>query len=1243
LPIRAIRIIRRFPLRFSRALPALGVLAVLGATSARPAVAAPARPLAPISALTRIATVASVDERFGVPTFVWATRDPFAPSAASAPSVTAEGAARAELARLVPFYGLGDPDLASARLRHVHDTGEGGIIATYRQTIDGVDVFGEELKILLGRDLRLVAASGFLTPSSAAPAAPAERTFALPPEDAEARARLEFGSAELTDPPSVKRVFFHTERGLEPAYYVELAAADAGRSFVVSARDGRVLFSNDLTAHAAYSYRVWADGTTPYMPLDGPQGSMPTPHPTGTPVAWDPGFVAPRLISLQSASVATGDPWLPDGATATTGNNVDAYADLVGPDGWSPGDLRPTLTSASTFDRTYDTALPPGVSPNQTMAAVTQLFYTTNWLHDWFYDAGFDELSGNAQTNNYGRGGVQGDPLRAEGQDYVMTNNATTYTPADGGRPKIQMFVFNPLPVASLVVDAPASIAGPKPIGRCSFAPVSFTVTGTVVEAADAVPPTSDACGPLSASAAGRIVLIDRSSSCSYTTQIVNAQNAGAIGAILVATDDAPPPTLGGTPSTPITIAVFSVMHGDGEAIRAQIPSGVTLTMTSVPHLQRDGTIDNQTVVHEWGHYMSNRLIGDANGLTTNQARGLGEGWSDFTALLVTARREDASVPANTAFSGAYSFGGYPMCPSIAPSTTYYYGLRRYPYSTDVAKDPLTFRHMQNGVPLPVGPPVAFGSSGGYNSEIHATGEVWCTMLWECYVALLNDVSRLTFRQAQARMRNLLVASYKMTPLNPTLTEARDALLAVAYAEDPADHALFCEAFARRGAGIGAVSPPRDSPDNAGVVESHACGGALALVSASLEDDLVSCDDDGALDRGETGMLRIALSNVGSAVLSSITATVTSANPYVAFPAGNVVPLPAAAPFATTEATIPVMLTGAAGIQDVVLSIAYGDPEAVPQASAGPFALVLRANVDPAPSAHETFETASGVWSTTGSVPAASPQAWRRAQIDGEWRATAPEATSPADQTFVTPPLFVLPGASLTLTYRQRHAFDSAGTQFRDGGVIELSDDAGAHWQDVGLLVPGGYGGSIYNFSGNPLAGRPAFVGRSAGWPAMQPVTLALGTSYGGRTVQLRFRMGSDAVGTGGSWDIDDLAFDGISNLPFVELVSESDPCASVSAGESGTGEVALAIVGAHPARGELALRFDLPRASRVTLELFDAAGRRVATLADGDYATGSHLARWGAGARAGVYFARLAVDGAVRTRRAVLVTAARP
>ena len=40
---------------------------------------------------------------------------------------------------------------------------------------------------------------------------------------------------------------------------------------------------------------------------------------------------------------------------------------------------------------------------------MTNLFYLVNYLHDWFYDAGFDEASGNFQDVNYTGKGLGND------------------------------------------------------------------------------------------------------------------------------------------------------------------------------------------------------------------------------------------------------------------------------------------------------------------------------------------------------------------------------------------------------------------------------------------------------------------------------------------------------------------------------------------------------------------------------------------------------------------------------------------------------------------------------------------------------------------------------------------------------------------------------------------------------------------------------------------------------------------
>ncbi len=1241
------------------------------AVDANAANAAKARLEAP--GLRRIAAVGEMEDRFGVPTFLWAApAEPLAAQSVTggAPAKpTADQAARAHLARLAPFYGLGAADLAGAKLRSVHDTGRGPIIATYKQTVDGVEVFGEEVKLLMDRNLELKAASGFI--ASATPgkirAAASARAFRFSSMQATANALEDFtgtaaagaamshgnampGGFERFDvadvnagipaglapgePVRVKKVWFHTPADLEPAYSVEILAETAADQYVISARDGRVLYRHSLMADASFTYRVWNDAAAPNMPPDGPQGSSPTPYPFATPTAYDPGFTLPTLITLQNGPIATNDPWLASGATVTNGNNVDAYADLASPDGFSGSDLRASTTSPGTFDRAYDPTLAPGVSAAQRMASVTQLFYTVNFLHDWYYAAGFDEAAGNAQVSNYGRGGIEGDGFKAEAQDYGGTNNANMTTPADGGRPRMQMYVFQAAPTALVVVNSPPAIAGTKTAARSAIGPNNFSVTAPVELYNDGVAPTSDGCGASVGSLAGKIALIDRGS-CTYDTMILNAQNAGALAVIVVNNVAGPPVTISGATSP--TIGAVMISQSDGADIKAQLGGGVNVTVSSTPNLQRDGSIDNQIVAHEYGHYVNNRLIGNGSGLGGLQAGGMGEGWGDFQGQLLTVRAEDALVSPFD-FSGTYSTGGYALSPSVAPSTTYYFGVRRYPYSTDFAKNALTFRHIQDGEPLPVGPPAKVKSSP--NSEVHNAGEVWATMLWECYAALLRDTGRLSFVQSQTRMRDYLVAAYKMTPLDPTFTEARDALLSVVLASDPLDHAAFCAAFARRGAGVGAISPPRTSTTNIGVVESYVCGGALDFVSATITDDVRSCDNDGILDNGESGTLMITLRNSGSTALSATTATVTSPNPSVNFPYGHTVAMSNSSPYGTSTGSLVIGMFGAVGVEPLDLQIAYTDPALIATPVNG--VLVANGNADLTPSTTETVDQPSAGWSYTGN-PHVAANGWARATLGSNFVFSAPDPGGLSDEYLITPPLNVAASGAFTFSFKQAYSYETSGGIFWDGGVIEITDNAGASWTDIGASASPTYGGTLYVGAGNPLSGRSAYVGQSTGFPALATVNVNLGTTYAGKTVRVRFRIGADEASGGAGWQVDDLVVNNITNQPFNALIGDPTVCAPVAVGDVLPTEWSLALAGSNPSRGMPTLRFALPSAGHVTIALYDVAGRKVTTLAEGEFAAGYHTTAWNTESgdirpRAGVYFARMVANRREFVQRVVLL-----
>ncbi|HEY7724928.1 MAG TPA: M36 family metallopeptidase [Anaeromyxobacteraceae bacterium] len=1139
------------------------------------------------------------EERLGLPTFVWTRQATGAARTAELRALGPASSARAHLADHAPLYALSPAALATAELASLHDTGQGGIVARFRQRVQGVPVFRDEMSVLMDRSLRPVAIAGHLAPEAEA-ASRSPLAFALDEVDAVERALDDLHGSRLdrsalgealdggagyswhavrgspapgvvfTRPPRTRRVLYHLPDRLEPATYVEIGAGDpastdsAFYSYVFSAVDGRMLFRNDLVRRDSYSYRVFADAASPFLPWDGPEGTAGVPHPTGTPDGYQPPFVAPSLVTLQNAPFSRNDPWLPPGATETTGNNVDAYLDVAAPDGFTAArDARAPVTAPGVFDHAHDPALAPGANPTQRYAAVVGLFFLNDWLHDWWYDAGFDEAAGNAQLDNLGRGGQGGDPLLAEAQDYSGTDNANMMTPSDGSSPRMQMYLWAIPPRVAVTLLAPPT--GPVDgVGGAQFGPGAFDLTGDLAPVDDGVGTGTLGCNPLvnGAAVSGKIAFVDRGS-CTFEIKVGNAQDAGAV-AVVVANNQPGLLTMAEDPLVARSIAIPSVIvpQAAGDAIRAALGTGtVTARITGIKPLDRDGTLDNLIVAHEWGHYIQHRLVGDANGLQNNQGGSMGEGWSDFHALLLTVRPEDASIPANASFGGVHAVAGYA---SYAFSDqNFYYGIRRVPYSTDLTRNGLTFQHIQDGVALPAGVPTLFGAGGADNAEVHNAGEVWATMLWECYAALLRDTlgasPRLTFAQAQDRMKRYLVAAYKTTPIVPTFLEARDALLAVAYSNDPADHLLFLQAFAKRGAGTRAVAPDRYSTDHAGVVESFTAGNDIRLVSAALDDSTTAqCGANGHLDAGETGRLTVTVENVGAGALAATAATVASSSAGVTFPGGTAMSFGATAPFGATRtatASIPVALDAAAsGLQILSFTVTAGDP-----AMATPLAVEVkrRGNYDEAAASAATddAEADGTAWTLGGDPTSALGSDWtrvERAPADHRW--LAPQVSG-SDRTLESPPIAMGTGAG-TLGFSHRFTFstftDAGGNVLNvDGGVLEVSMDDGATWADLGNLASAnGYTGRVADLGGAPLDNRLAFVGPSAGYPDRITTTVSL-TPYAGRTIRVRFRAVT-LFGEDFGWEVDDIALTGLVNRPFASLAARSGACKGTPTASAG-------------------------------------------------------------------------------------------
>ena len=148
-----------------------------------------------------------------------------------------------------------------------------------------------------------------------------------------------------------------------------------------------------------------------------------------------------RFAPTNSGPGATNG-WHNDGIndyTNTRGNNVWAKDDIANDNETTYGHSPSSGLLEFNFPYTHST----GTAATNLSAAVTNLFYWNNVIHDVLWRYGFDEPSGNFQASNQGRGGQGNDFVYADAQDGSGTNNANFQTPTDGGNPRMQMYIWS--------------------------------------------------------------------------------------------------------------------------------------------------------------------------------------------------------------------------------------------------------------------------------------------------------------------------------------------------------------------------------------------------------------------------------------------------------------------------------------------------------------------------------------------------------------------------------------------------------------------------------------------------------------------------------------------------------------------------------------------------------------------------------------------------------------------------------
>ncbi len=394
------------------------------------------RPVAAVVALFSVWAVLAA--------FLVTTNGSAPPASAQAPDQAAAASAIAFIQLNADNLGLAAADVADVVVIDVVATPHLGISTVHvQQRHRGIDVFGATMNVVVDSQARPIRATGSFAPGLAKldPTIFPRITDVQAVTAAAAHLGLQPRTAinRLVREPGVERVTEIADGGIaienitsrlvyQPidgdvrlAWEVEIYELDAHDwwQIRIDAQDGSELDRNNLVTKD--SYTVFRD------PIEAPSFGSRTVEvdpadPVASPFGWH-----------DTDGVAGAE------STFTTGNNVDAYTDTDFDNQPDPGS-RPNGGIGLDFNFPLDLGLSPA---SNTDAAVTELFYWNNRLHDVFYAYGFDETAGNFQLNNYGRGGTGGDPVRAEAQDGGNTNNANFATPIDGFSPRMQMFIWN--------------------------------------------------------------------------------------------------------------------------------------------------------------------------------------------------------------------------------------------------------------------------------------------------------------------------------------------------------------------------------------------------------------------------------------------------------------------------------------------------------------------------------------------------------------------------------------------------------------------------------------------------------------------------------------------------------------------------------------------------------------------------------------------------------------------------------
>lgn len=777
--------------------------------------------------------------------------------------------------------------------------------------------------------------------------------------------------------------------------------------------------------------------------------------------------------------------------TITRGNNVHAHTDFKN-EGTSPG-TEPDGSSSLVFDFPFD---PEADALQQEAISQVNLFYAVNRLHDVTYQLGFDEKSGNFQKNNYGKGGLGNDYVLAqaydsfelEGDDQGL-NNANFSTPPDGANGRMQMYLWEN-PTAAISVESPEEIKGfittygtSTSFGSTIPTADQAAIEGKVVLAYDgSAQDATTTCEEVvnKDEVSGNIAMVDRGL-CTFVKKTENAQQAGAIAIIIcnivgAGGDGEETINMAGESDIANIPAVF-FKKSDCDRIKATIRGGGEVQMkfqergaSSKKYL--DGSLDNGVIAHEFGHGVSNRLIGGpSNSSCMNSEEQAGEGISDFMTLIMTVKEGDTREMAK-------GIGNYASARTVNDR-----GIRRYPYSSDMNVNPLTFGDLNN----------IDTSNRGF---IYSVGAVWTSMLWEVFWNIV-DVKGLDSSWKNEESGNfiagrLVFEGMKMSPCNPSFIEARDAILkADEMLYDGAHSRLIWEGFAKRGLGFFATDEDGNSISDG--VEN------FEINPLSIKELKIKKSVPGLVRAGQEVEVKLTVTN-------HIEQTVEGVKVEDQIPSNMT--------YVEGSASVD------AEIVDGKLVIQAGDM-AYKDEKVFTYKLMVNGDAKSQSIYYQNFEDFD-------------KNSWDRESIEGTdvWRYTddfarsgeyswfVEEVATEIDQTLVTEALEVM-GEQPILKFWHRYNTEP----INDGGFVQISEDGRKTWETVQSTAfkRNGYNSGIA-YGTFAIPSLEGYTGTTKNKYVDSYIDIA---KYKGKTIHVRFRFGTNeeniAEGESPGWSIDDV------------------------------------------------------------------------------------------------------------------------